>query len=493
MSKKIKYIWTFVVSASIVCASLSEPCQWDQYLGSPERTGYRTCNGPDSPEIFWEITLEGEIGNPLTAGDRIIVPCRRCISGCSFGSIPSYETTIVVIDLLTGIPLQEIVVEGSLRGVYPLGDLLLGESTNELYEIDIISEKVSLISGISGEFSSSCYPHCYPALLPDKIVFPTTPVICLSRVDYSILWDLQSSLESFYSENAETINIAASTDIVYVILRDEEDSKIWAVDSSTGTLIWVSNTLKASNIAVDGSILFAGGDALYALNAETGKLLWMFPCESGIHSNIVAGPFAVYFTDNKKLYAVDKNTGELKWESQWEGLSFWITDVIGAGNVIFCSNIFKLSSFSAEDGTLLWNVHFQNHIDHSPQKQCPVVANRILIVGGDEHSNRLIALASNPDLFVMRGDALLSQDVMDSAIDAYKKAAELYEKRGDLSRSQEMLEKIQELETQPESSSPVILPEPPTQIDLLAIISVVVLIGILSVYYLVKRLSRNQP
>ena len=37
-----------------------EPCQWDQYLGNPGRTGYMECSAMESPDILWEATIDGE-------------------------------------------------------------------------------------------------------------------------------------------------------------------------------------------------------------------------------------------------------------------------------------------------------------------------------------------------------------------------------------------------------------------------------------------------
>ena len=86
----------------------------------------------------------------------------------------------------------------------------------------------------------------------------------------------------------------------------------------------------------------------------------------------------------------------------------------------------------------------------------------------------LIALASDPDLFMEQGDAFLSKGLRNQAISSYKKAAELYEKKGDTSRSQDVQERIHELEDEPESSLPMTPPEPSAPIPFFAVILVVV-------------------
>jgi len=494
---------------SMACAFVNEPCQWDQFLGNPGRTAYTECSGPDSPEVLWEITLDGVAGTPFIVGDKVIV----CSQFYSFFPPPlelAPPSNITVVDLLTGTLLQKIVPEEDFVGVYPVGDALLINTGFELYNIDLASEETSFVSKVPG--TCFCLSGCHPLILPDKIVFPTTPVVCLSRDDYSMLWDLETSLGLLYPDTAEIMNIAASLSRVYVVLEEKNGTRVLAVDDETGELIWMKD-LAVMGIAADGPTVFAAGEDLYALDAGTGELLWMFELDF-TWSNIAVGPAAVYFTDTQNhLYAVDKNTGELEWKSPWEEAE-WVTYIVGTKDAVICSNILNLTVFSAKDGKELWNIHFRDYSGPFPDKPCPAVTEGILVIPKKElqqgdsfvmiRPEQLVALTSDPKLFVKQGDAFLSEDLKDQAISSYEKAAELYEKKGDLSSCQEMQERIHELENPSESPPPVSVPSstpesimpttPPglsTPIPFSAVILVIVLMGIPITYYLIKHKPKD--
>jgi beta propeller repeat protein len=92
---------------------------------------------------------------------------------------------------------------------------------------------------------------------------------------------------------------------------------------------------------------------------------------------------------------------------------------------------------------------------------------------------------ADPDLLVDQAETFLSKDMKDHAINAYKRAADLYEEQGDLSQSQEIKEKIYNLENPPETVSP-----PTLFSDLRFILPLLALAGILGtliIYYRIKR------
>lgn len=500
----MKWIWLGILTLVCIGSICNESCQWNQYLGNPGRTAYTDCSAPDSPEILWEITLDGVADTPFIVGDKVIV-CSQFYSFFPPPLEPAPPSNVTVIDLLTGTLVQKIVPEVGLYSACPAGDKVLIDSGEKAYELDLSSEEISFISEIPREcFISSVFQDCYPLVLPDKIVFSTTPMVCLSRGDYSVLWDLETSLGSLYPEKAEILNIAASINQVYIIIEGES-RKVLAVDIETGDSIWM-NDLKVSNIAADESVVFVAGDNLYALDAQTGELLWTFETDFAM-SNIAVGPTAVYITDYRNyLYAVDKETGELEWKSPWEEAE-WITYIFVAGNTIICSNVLNLTAFSAKDGTELWNMHFRDYSGIAPEKPCPAVAEGILVIPKKERQKgdsfavmrpeQLVALASDPRLFVRQGDAFLAKSLKDQAVNSYEKAAELYEKKGDLNKSQEIQEKIYELENQQETVPPTTPPEttraptsPPPESSIPIPISALVfagMIGILIAYYFIKQ------
>ncbi len=509
----MKLTWLVILTLVTLVCTYSAPCQWDQYLGNPGRTAHTHCRVPDSPEVLWEIILDGEADIPFIVGDRVVV-CSQYYSSFPPSLEPSPPSNITVIDLLTGALLQEIVPDVSLVGAYPVGDKILVDSGGRLSMLDPSSGETSLVSEIPEK--CACYPGCYPLFLPDKVILPTTPVVCLSRDDYSTQWNLKTSLGSLYPENGKPWNIAVSMDHVYVVLEGSSERTVLAVNGETGEFTWMREDILAWSLAAEGTAVYVGGVNVYALNAETGDTDWTFEVDS-VRSNIAGGDTAVYFTDIQNyLYAVDKKTGELKWKTQWKETFQGITYIVQAVNTIICSNILNMSAFSAEDGTELWNVHFRDSPDFESVRHCPAVADGILVFARKEIQYEdsivgikpeiLVALASDPDIFVKQGDAFLSKNMKEEAINSYRKAQELYKKKGKETQSQKIEDKILELEnlqetTPPETTSPETekppetppetppesTPPPESTSTPILVLSFLVLLGVFIAYYFIRR------
>jgi outer membrane protein assembly factor BamB len=207
---------------------------------------------------------------------------------------------------MTGDLVLKAVPDIDFAGIHPEGDTAIIYTQEELYEFDLFSGETSFVSKIPRRWSY--LSDYYPLVLPDRIVYSTIPVVCLSRNDYSLLWDLKSSLGSLYPQNAKMWAIAASMDQIYMIF--EEERYVMAVHAETGERIWVSKNLLVGRMAADESTVFVGGENLYALDAKTGECIWTFELDFAM-SNIVVGPTDVFVTDDQNLYAVNRNTGNL--------------------------------------------------------------------------------------------------------------------------------------------------------------------------------------
>ena len=448
----MKYQWIILLSIlSVGYLGSNNILMWNQYLGNPGRTAYVECDGPDSPEILWEVTLKGQIQNPYVYNDQIVVLTTESPSS-GMNSENKNEDNVIIIDLLTGNLLAKIMPKEGLKSVYPMGDkTVLGATLGKLWEIDISTEEVTFISKIPTK--TSCIFDSSPIILPNSIIFPFIPVTSISKQDYSIQWDLLSSLESDFPEGGEVRTIAATFDKVFLLIQEETNMKVWAVDSSNGRFIWKSHDIPLCNqLAGNDSFVIAGGNELIGLDTETGEILWTL--KEKVLSNIVITDNEAYFTDNKYLYAIDILSGEQKWKSPWDGLSFWITYVLGTSNTIICSDVRNLTCFSRENGNQLWNMHFQDFVDGTIRKSCPAIAKGIIITTGKISNNRLLAITSDPHLFAQQGDAFLSQKLPDKAVESFRKASELYERSGNQEKAQEMHEKITQLELSSESIVP---------------------------------------
>ncbi len=111
--------------------------------------------------------------------------------------------------------------------------------------------------------------------------------------------------------------------------------------------------------AVSEGLVYGGGynGKIYALNADTGALRWVYPREGNILS-IVGGPAVsqgkVYFASTDgKVYALDAATGDFAWEFE-TGDKIWSTPAID-GNTLFIGSFDKkLYALNADEGGKKW-------------------------------------------------------------------------------------------------------------------------------------------
>lgn len=157
---------------------------------------------------------------------------------------------------------------------------------------------------------------------------------------------------------------------IYVASVDEDlqgKGFIFALDGQTGAILWkypVRNSIK-NTIAADGDCIYAQ-DAqgyLYAVNAQTGKLVWEKKLlVNGLPSlieGLVATDGVVYAGTGKGLCASNGATGETLWTNTAWGQGEGTTSTYSLNNNILVTGV-QWSGLYANDATtgkLLWKVN----------------------------------------------------------------------------------------------------------------------------------------
>jgi outer membrane protein assembly factor BamB len=114
--------------------------------------------------------------------------------------------------------------------------------------------------------------------------------------------------------------------------------------------------------AVYGDLVYVAGynGKVYALNAESGALRWVYPREGNMQpivSGVVVALDKLYFgCADGNVYAMDAATGDLLWEFATED-KIWATPVYDAGTLYVGSFDKNLYALSAADGAEKW--HFE--------------------------------------------------------------------------------------------------------------------------------------
>lgn len=128
-----------------------------------------------------------------------------------------------------------------------------------------------------------------------------------------------------------------------------------------------------STPAVASGLVYVGtyNGKIYALNAATGALRWVFPREGyetigAIVGDLLAVDNTIYVnSSNGKVYALDAPTGDLKWESATGG-KIWTSPTVSGGVVYVTSYDGNVYALSRQNGSQLWKFKSSAAISSSP-------------------------------------------------------------------------------------------------------------------------------
>jgi len=160
--------------------------------------------------------------------------------------------------------------------------------------------------------------------------------------------------------------------------------KVYAIDASTGVLIWSNSTVSnvRSSPAVSGGMVFVGSDDgnVYALNASTGNIMW----QSAIGTAVVSSPAVAYGmvfvgSEDNRVYALNETTGVQVWNYPTLG-PVDSSPAVSGGMVFVGSNDTNVYALDASSGgPPLWSFATGGAVFSSP-----AVASGKVFVGSDD-------------------------------------------------------------------------------------------------------------
>ena len=148
---------------------------------------------------------------------------------------------------------------------------------------------------------------------------------------------------------------------------------LYALDANTGAEVWVYPTgmpLGHSPTYADGVLYVGGFDRrLHAINAANGAGLWQFPAGAGFHTNPLVVNGKVYAGNRDGFfYAIhaqgSASAGELSWKFQTDGPIVFSAAYLD-GVLYFTSNDSHAYALDAETGSLLWKTKLAVRDFHS--------------------------------------------------------------------------------------------------------------------------------
>jgi hypothetical protein len=121
-----------------------------------------------------------------------------------------------------------------------------------------------------------------------------------------------------------------------------DDSKVYALNAATGTLVWnyaTGGAVWSSPAVIDG-VVYVGSDdnKTYCLNASTGAHIWDYTTGGAVESSpAVAGGMVFVGSWDNYVYALSAATGTLVWNYMTYGAVFSSPAV--AGGVVYVSSL----------------------------------------------------------------------------------------------------------------------------------------------------------
>ncbi|WP_128547346.1 outer membrane protein assembly factor BamB family protein [Larkinella soli] len=182
------------------------------------------------------------------------------------------------------------------------------------------------------------------------------------------------------------------------------DSTFYAIDLDTGRPVWtrkIGGSIRSTACLHNDLIFFVGGNAvLYALEAGSGRVRWRFQTLGGIlgerkydfadyyHSSPLLYRNLVCFgSGDGRVYAVDADTGKLVW-------SYPTGDIVHTSPVVQDDRLFigssdgNLYALNAQTGTLLWKFKSVGHryFPKGEMQGSPVAANGLVYIGSRDYN-----------------------------------------------------------------------------------------------------------
>jgi outer membrane protein assembly factor BamB len=140
---------------------------------------------------------------------------------------------------------------------------------------------------------------------------------------------------------------------------------VCALERSTGRLVWRREVLGFCGAAVygfDGKLFAKSSHTLYALNPNSGEVLWTFcpygPSGETMYSEPAGHKQSVFIGDRRGiLHCLDARTGRTLWRrrtNKAKNGDVNSTPIISSGLVIVGTNADKAVAYDAETGELAW-------------------------------------------------------------------------------------------------------------------------------------------
>jgi outer membrane protein assembly factor BamB len=141
------------------------------------------------------------------------------------------------------------------------------------------------------------------------------------------------------------------------------DGQIYALDAQTGKVLWSAGNFEATEtaIAIAGDVIIGGGQnkSVKALNRLTGNVIWSFEAGTFVFAPPVIVDGTVYIATYEKLYALDLKTGKAAWETPLGSQMAFVGTPAVEGDSVYINVGPLLVALDRSSGAERWRVETQ--------------------------------------------------------------------------------------------------------------------------------------
>ncbi len=226
-----------------------------------------------------------------------------------FGSI---DGLVYALDARTGAKLWSYQTGGAILSSPSVidGVVYIGSNDGNLYVLNADTGALLWKYSTGGEVSGS------PAVANGTVYFESEDgnVYALNASTGAKLWSYYVGGNYFLWTSSPVV----ANGLVYVGAGDTFN--FYALNASTGSLVWSqfigTGNVETSSPAIAHGVVYigSGNGNLYALNDETGAILWTYDTGNSVNNSPAVANGLVYFgTNNWVFYAADAATGAVLW------------------------------------------------------------------------------------------------------------------------------------------------------------------------------------
>jgi outer membrane protein assembly factor BamB len=328
--------------------------------GNAAHTGVQPGPFPQgTPRLKWQVGFEGEQVSSAVAIDGLVFMTSTRAGARQAGILHA-------IDAETGLERWRFAVDDSIEGTPAVDDGTVYVTTVQgtLHAIDSATGD-QLWSYAAAE------PGARLAGQPPALQEPTVAnaTIYVGQDGGTVFaLDAASGEEQwrFSTEDPRMVMTSPAVGDGVVYVGDATTGNVYALNADSGDLIWLTPTggsLLAPPSVYRNAVFVGGAEpVLRALDSSTGASLWNFPTQDGIGGMAAAADGIVYFgSDDGFIYAADAQTGRELWRFA-AGSEAWGSPALWGGTVCVGTRDGDIFTLNAKTGQELWQFPVQGGV-----------------------------------------------------------------------------------------------------------------------------------